>query len=94
MVSIRDWLVLERLYKENRHVPYKKPEVVKSNSFQLDTAKNITLAEYDPSAQGLITAHRLRDYRRKHFTLVLLPDIEIEIDAYTAPLEVTDGRLL
>ena len=94
MSGIRDWGILDLAYKEQRHHPYEPPEVETSKSFQLPTAKNVTLAEFDPSAQGLITAHRIRDYRRKHFTLVLLPQIGIEADAYTAPLEVEEGAML
>lgn len=94
-MGIKDWAVLlDKRYVDMRHKPYQPPKVEASKSFQLPTARDITLAEYDPSAQGLITAHRIRDYRRKHFTLVLLPDIEIEIDAYTAPMEVVEGAIL
>lgn len=94
MSNIRDWWVLDFKYKEQHIDHYTPPKVDASKSFHLPTAKDITLAEFDPSSQGLITAHRIRDYRRKHFTLVLLPDIEIEADAYTKPLEVTDGAIL
>lgn len=93
-MSIRDWAILDRRYKEVRHQPYKPKRLEASRTFQLPKARDITLAEYDPSSQGLITAHRIRDYRRRHFSLVLLPEIEIEADAYTAPLEVSDSAVL
>lgn len=93
-MSIRDWAILDRQYKEVRHKPYTPKRLEASRTFQLPKARDITLAEYDPSSQGLITAHRIRDYRRRHFSLVLLPEIEIEADAYTAPLEVSDSAVL
>ena len=46
----------------------------------LPDAKHVTIAEISPVAKGKITAHRLKDYRRKSFSLMLLPDIELLID--------------
>ena len=46
----------------------------------LDDAKDITLAQFDPVSKDFVTAHRLKDYRRKKFELMLLPDIRILLD--------------
>ena len=45
-----------------------------------DESRVITLAEFDPVSKDAITAHRLRDYRRKTFNLTLLPDVHILLD--------------
>ena len=42
----------------------------------LNDAKPITLAQYDPVSMNAITAHNLKDYRRKNFNLVLLPKVD------------------
>lgn len=42
----------------------------------------ITLAEYNPMSSDAITAHKLRDYRRRHFTLPLLPELSIGMDVF------------
>lgn len=49
----------------------------------------ITIAEIDPKAMNTITAHKLKDYRRKTFSLMLLPDIHIMLDELTKDV----GRL-
>lgn len=41
---------------------------------------DITLAQYDDSTKNLITAHRLKDYRRKQFNFVLLPVTTVLFD--------------
>lgn len=41
---------------------------------------DITLAEYDPDTRNAITAHHLKDYRRKRFNLNLLPDVHTLFD--------------
>lgn len=46
----------------------------------LKDAKEITLAEFDPSVRDLITAHRIKDYRRRTFSLNLLPKIHTMFD--------------
>ncbi|MDR1523224.1 MAG: hypothetical protein LBS29_04670 [Endomicrobium sp.] len=51
-----------------------------SDAILLDNTQQITLAEYSPLSKNLITAHRLKDYRRKVFTLVMLPLITLPID--------------
>lgn len=65
-----------------RNVEVKQPHVVKSPEEVAEgkpiirDAKQVTLAEYDVNTKNAITAHRLKDYRRKHFNLILLPKIE------------------
>lgn len=46
----------------------------------LADAKQVTIAEISPIAKGKITAHKLKDYRRKSFSLILLPDIDLMLD--------------
>lgn len=46
----------------------------------LDESRVVTLAEFDPVSKDAITAHRLKDYRRKTFNLTLLPDVHILLD--------------
>lgn len=55
-------------------VPKEMDEVFKGKPL-LNDAKPITLAEYDVDTKDMITAHHLKDYRRKKFNLVLLPKI-------------------
>lgn len=63
--------------------PKHKQEESKDNILPLiiNDAKDITLASYEPMTKDLITAHRLSDYRRKIFTLLLLPDVDIMYDS-------------
>lgn len=91
-MGLGDWAALDLFYAEQKHVPYQPKEVENSAGFQLPTAKTITLAEYSPASQGAITAHRIRDYRRRSFSLVLLPNIEVAMDKFLSPvLEVSLG---
>ena len=46
----------------------------------LNDAVNVTLAEYDVTMKNAITAHHLKDYRRKVFNLKLLPKINLLFD--------------
>lgn len=58
----------------------KEPEKASLGKPILNDAKEITLAEYDVDTKDAITAHHLKDYRRKSFNLILLPDIETLFD--------------
>ena len=58
----------------------KQPEDVSVGLPLLDDAVEVTLAEYDVSTKNMITAHRLSDYRRKQFNLVLIPKVETLFD--------------
>ena len=60
--------------------PPKKVEEPNVLSLKMSTAKEITLAQYNPVTKDIITAHNLKDYRRKVFTLLLLPDADIIFD--------------
>lgn len=60
--------------------PLKEPEALSKGKPILSDAIAITLAEYDTDTKDAITAHRLKDYRRKRFNLVLLPKVEILFD--------------
>lgn len=52
----------------------------------LSDVKTITIAEITPASRDLITAHKLKDYRRKTFSLLLLPDIDLPIDSLLGEL--------
>ena len=58
----------------------KQPEEVFAGQPILADAKEITLAEFDVKTKDAITAHHLKDYRRKRFNLILLPKIDILFD--------------
>lgn len=61
--------------------PYKEFEEVFAGKEILSDAKQVTLAEYDVDTKNAITAHRLKDYRRKVYNLVLLPKIDTLFDS-------------
>lgn len=70
--------------QQNR--PYIKKNPNSSKTFLMPTAKEVTLAEYNAASSDCITAHRLSDYRRRRFSLTLLPDVGILItDLLTIP---------
>lgn len=54
--------------------PYVEPP---KNQFTLEKPKEVTLAEYAVESRDVIVAHRLCDYRRRKFSLVLLPNVHI-----------------
>lgn len=60
--------------------PYFEPAKETSPIFLMGDAKEITLAEFDSASRGLITAHHLKDYRRRNFTLIMLPDARLVLD--------------
>lgn len=59
----------------------------------LTDAKEITLAEYDVDTKDAITAHHLKDYRRRRFNLVLLPKIDVPFDRMLEGSEYWNGLL-
>lgn len=73
-----------QVYSEMRA---KQPEVVKqpdeiSQGLPIiPDAVDVTLAEYDITTKNAITAHHLKDYRRKRFNLNLLPEIHTLFDS-------------
>lgn len=76
-----------------RPTPYvgKKPNT--SKMFLMPTAKDVTLAEYNAASSDAITAHRLSDYRRRRFSLTLLPDVHIIIEDILDAVEGKDVSL-
>lgn len=58
----------------------KEPDLTVPSVPLLEDAKDITLAQYDKYTKDILTAHRMKDYRRKRFNLVLLPDADILFD--------------
>lgn len=71
----------------------KEPEEVFKGRPILPDAKEITLAEYDVDTKDAITAHHLKDYRRKRFNLVLLPDIITLFDKVLEGSDYWNGLL-
>lgn len=63
-----------------QHHPYVPPQAAHNREYQVPTAKEVTLAEYNMASMGAITAHRIADYRRRHFSLVLLPDVHTVLE--------------
>ena len=61
--------------------PYTPPEVstVKGHKL-LDNAKTITLAHEDPDTKDYITAHKIKDYRRRRYLITLLPNTSVLYD--------------
>lgn len=67
------------IYVKQPIVP--KPLEVVYAAFPLHAdAQEITLAQYDRHTKDVITAHKMADYRRKRFNLVLLPEVDILFD--------------
>ncbi len=60
--------------------PLREPEQEFKGRPILNDAKLITLAEYSVDTKDAITAHHLKDYRRKRFNLTLLPKVDILFD--------------
>lgn len=73
--------------------PY-TPKVAKSTpDLVVNDVKPITLAEFNPVTSSLITAHKLKDYRRRNFTLTLLPDVHLPIDDLLSEVTNIDDLL-
>lgn len=73
--------------------PYTEVRQSTSKMFLMPTAKDVTLAEYHPASSDAITAHRLSDYRRRRFSLVLLPNVHIMIEDLLSTEMSTDVSL-
>ena len=72
-----------RLYNDvgaKQPIVPKAPEELAPGFPLLEDARDITLAEYDRNTKDTITAHRMKDYRRKRFNLILLPEVDILFD--------------
>lgn len=68
-------------YALNLHIPKSfRSQPIVEKPVILKDAKEITLAEYSPITTGCITAHRLKDYRHKVYSLMLLPQVSITFD--------------
>lgn len=70
-------------------VEYKKPP---ADSLVSDAVK-VTLAQVDTAVSQVLTAHNLKDYRRRKFSLHLLEDITLPIDILIAQ-EVPEDEFL
>lgn len=78
---------LQYYRKLYEHLPQAKQPVVLKDVDKvfagkpiLSDAKPVTLAEYDVDTKDAITAHHLKDYRHRNFSLILLPKINILYD--------------
>ena len=69
------------------------PEIVFESVPVLEDAKDITLAQYSRYTKDVLTAHKIKDYRRKVFNLVLLPDVSIWFDKLLEGSEYWNGLL-
>lgn len=58
-----------------------QPEEVSQGLPIFPDAIDVTLAEYDVKTKNAITAHHLKDYRRKRFNLNLLPEVHTLFDS-------------
>ena len=59
----------------------------------LKDAKEIALAQYDVDTKDAITAHNLKDYRRRRFNLIMLPKVDIAFDKILEGSEYWNGLL-
>lgn len=71
--------------------PLREPSKLAEGKPILSDAKDITLAEYDVDTKNAITAHHIKDYRRKRFSLMLLPKIDILFDRILEGSEYWNG---
>lgn len=60
----------------------KSPEEVSKGLPLVEDARDVTLSQYEPMTKDFITAHRIKDYRRKTFNLILLPDVDVLFDEF------------
>lgn len=71
----------------------KTPEQIHKGKPILNDAVRVTLAEYDVDTKDAITAHHLKDYRRKRFNLMLLPKFHTMFDSMLEGSEYWYGLL-
>lgn len=60
---------------------------------RVDDVRVITLSEYSPVSKYAITAHRVKDYRKKSNSLILLPEVDILFDKLLEGSEYFAGLL-
>lgn len=72
----------------------KSPEEAIPGLPLVEDARDITLAQYEPMTKNHITAHRIKDYRRKTFNLVLLPEVNILFDKFLEGCTYYEKQLL
>lgn len=77
-ISLYSKLIDNTLAKQP--VPVKQPEDIMVNQPIIPDAVTVTLVEFDSSTKDAITAHHIKDYRRKRFNLRLLPKVDILFD--------------
>lgn len=76
-------MVLDKYEHLYSSILVKQPKVIREPEETVPSiklrpdAKDITLAQYERTTKDLITAHRISDYRRKKFELLLLPSVDI-----------------
>lgn len=85
-----------RLYDDTlvkQPVVPKEPDMTNPGVPVLEDAKDITLAQYSRYTKEVLTAHRMKDYRRKRFNLILLPEADILFDKVLEGSEYWNGLL-
>ncbi|MCM1218621.1 MAG: hypothetical protein NC548_29380 [Lachnospiraceae bacterium] len=78
IISLYSRLYGDKLIKQPEVVT--SPEEINESVPILEDAKDITLAQYSKYTQDVLTAHKIKDYRRKRFNLVLLPKVTVTFD--------------
>ena len=91
-ISMYEWLYSGHM-NIRQPVVTKTPEEVSAGLPLIEDARDITLAQYEPQTKDLITAHNLKDYRRKTFNLVLLPKVNVLFDKYLEGCKFYEERL-
>ena len=63
-----------------------------TRAFLVPTAKEITLANIDPVSRDAVTAHKLADFRRRKFSLILLPTVFCVMDVMLETLTPQESQ--
>ena len=93
MGAIQKYMALCNDSIARQPVPLKTPEQIFKGKPILNDAVTVTLAEYDVDTKDAITAHHLKDYRRKRFNLMLLPKFHTIFDSILEGSEYWNGLL-
>ena len=79
-MSLEYYSLIHTVKKIRQPKVFELPEQIASGVPLLEDAVEITLAQYDLETKDFITAHRLKDYRRKQYTMTLLPEVKVMFD--------------
>lgn len=93
MGIIRNYIRLQPNVTITQQERLREPSKLADGKPILNDAKDITLAEFDVDTKNAITAHHIKDYRRKRFNLILLPKVDILFDRILEGSEYWNGLL-